>query len=112
MKKLIKADSDSSTTLHVQYISSESASSPEFIMESATIVRPTFKEAAKVLLEHIYLYGIDYDEDEFDMLTDEEIIESIQYANEFNSEADYIVVLENKSTGEVIIDQYTAPQRW
>ena len=105
MKRQVKASAGGNTVLYAQYLSADDVATNDIGIRSMTVTRPTFNEAATVMLDHIELADLDLDYDEMGNYDREEIINAIMYANANTSEGDYILYLEDRSAKDVIIDE-------
>ena len=103
MKRQVKASAGGNTVLYAQYLSADDVATNNIGIRSMTVTRPTFNEAATVMLEHIDLEDLELDYDEMGNYSREEIIDAIAYAN-FGA-GDYILYLEDRSANDVIIDE-------
>lgn len=100
MKRMITASSNSAT-LYAQYFSGLNVG--DIGLRSMTVTRPTLKDALVEVLNHVELSAIDIDYDDLDDYTADDLIDSIQYAG--IEGPDYIIYLQNKTTGEVYVSE-------
>ena len=108
-RTFVKAASEKSAILEVKYLSSDAMR--EIILRQAIINRPTLKEALEVLLEHVDV-RVDFYPEDIDALSSDEMIDEIVYSNVDTGDSDYILYLENKSTGKVYIDAINSREVW
>lgn len=113
MKRMINASSSSRAHLYIEYIDSDYVMG-ELGVHKAVIERNTLEEALLVLVDNIDFRDSDID----DMIESEgffdcnELIERIQYINGDQNDADYLLYFENKSTGEIYIDNNYPEEEW